>query len=999
MNRCLFLIVLLLLTRTLLAQVYPISQYNTTNGLINNRVGTVMQDEAGYMWFGTDDGICNYDGRVFRFFPGTNSQFYFAHSYATHYNDSILFSTYRQGLAICYKNSVRFITFPGFDTTRMSSVLSLGEKGFLISTLHTKGLHILKDGKLTQASLPDFFIKEQVSGYFILRRDNAGNIWLGTEKGVVIFPGGDLNKPIIPDLFRKKWINAIKADRQGNIYIVTYTNVYCYKLNELQSPANAAPYLFYGGKGDMYSTIAFDQAGNTYVASQFYDGLRVLDKSQHPIMVINASNGLTSSVVWDVEFDKENNAWLGTENGLSKLNSIFFRSYTVTGNDFPNFRGGIFINDSTLLGNNGNAMFMLINNEKVPLTTTGLDNNLGGFVKQRFFKTSDGELWLNVQPTVNIDQQQTHRIVIDKNIMRIGSLVSGQPMGPEDINLEGAVRDGKGRDYILDFNKQLWIHEKGKFFKCRPAHSFGGIAAFDAISAAPDGSLWLSNNKYGLLQAKIGYDVNSYTIDTACFFQVENPTPRNFPNRIMVDQSGAVWLTSGYKLGAFIYRKNSAGRYQLSERINTGQLDNNYIREITEAGNGIVYIGTNYGVYRVTIKNHLVDKIDKDVFGQYLTGKYIYFLLYKKDKLYIGTTGSAAVVEQPERIDSSVAPVIYITGMNVNGNPADSLLQQQGLKLETGDNTLSFTFTSPTFINEQKTAFKYYLEGVDDNWSEPTFNYTATYSELRPGKYVLKVHAQNAKGIWSKEPAVFAFTIRAPFYKQWWFVALCILALASVMYALYRFRLSKLLAVEHTRQKISKDLHDDVGSALSSITLMNAVLKKKITTHPDDAVDLAEKVEETSREMIQNMSDIVWSINPGNDGLEKLQSRLQQFAGAIFEPRDIQYRLIFPKEMTDRPMSMELRKDIYLVCKEIMNNAAKYSYATQFTLQFSFERSKMKIVAEDDGTGFDKMKVKKGNGLSNIEQRVTNHQGNWDLESDDKGTRWTILVDTNVRNP
>jgi signal transduction histidine kinase len=144
--------------------------------------------------------------------------------------------------------------------------------------------------------------------------------------------------------------------------------------------------------------------------------------------------------------------------------------------------------------------------------------------------------------------------------------------------------------------------------------------------------------------------------------------------------------------------------------------------------------------------------------------------------------------------------------------------------------------------------------------------------------------------------------------------------------------------------------------------------------------------------MIQNMSDIVWSINPGNDGLEKLQSRLQQFAGAIFEPRDIQYKLIFPKDMTDRPMSMELRKDLYLVCKEIMNNAAKYSHATQFTLQFSFERSKMKIVAEDDGKGFDKMKVKKGNGLLNIEQRITNHEGSWELESDSRGTRWMIVL-------
>jgi ligand-binding sensor domain-containing protein/two-component sensor histidine kinase len=991
MNR-LFLLTLALLCCSLLhTQQFPVSNYNTTHGLINNRVGIAVQDGAGYMWFGTDDGICNYDGRRFRFFPGVSSQFYFAHSYANGYNDSILFTTYRQGLAVCYKNSLRYITFPGYDTMRLTSVLSLGKEGFLISVLQKNGLMILKDGKLTPVQLPDSIVNS-INSFFVLRRDAANNIWLGTEKGLIIFPNGDLQHPVMPAQFKKNWINTVVTDREKNIYLVTHTSIYRYKRSELATIANAQPTVFFGGAADMYSTVAFDQSGNAYIGSQFYAGLTVLDKSGRTTMVINANNGLASSVVWDLVFDKENNMWVCTENGISKLNSIFFRSYTVRGNDFPSFRSGVFINDSTMIGNNGNTNFMLVNHKQVPLETNGSSKDLGGFIKARFYKASDGALWINMQPFINIPTQNTHIATLRGKVLTIGAIISGTPTGPTDINLEQAVNNGAGRDYFLDFNKQLWIYEHHAFTLCRPATTFPAIQAFDAISYGPNGTLWLSNNKHGLLQAKISGDKNGYKIDTVCYFPVENPAPRNFLNHILVDRSGAVWLTSGFKLGIFIYRKNANGQYALSERINTEQLDHNYVREITEGKDGIIYVGTNFGLYRVALKNNRIDHIDKDVFGQFLTGKYIYFLHYKNDNLYIGTTGSVGIVSMPERQEISVAPLVYITGVSVNGKPSDSLLLRERLRLATSDNTLSFTFTSPTFIDEQKTAFRYKLEGVDDDWSAPSYNYTATYSELKPGKYVLRVLAQNAKGLWSEHPAEFRFTIRTPFYKQWWFVALYVIVVAGIVYSIYRFRLSHLLAMERTRQKISKDLHDDVGSALSSITLMNAVLKKKINTHPEDAVELAGKVEETSREMIQSMSDIVWSINPGNDGLEKLQSRLQEFAGAIFEPRNIQYKLVFPKEMTDRALSMELRRDIYLVCKEIMNNAAKYSQATEFSLRFSFHRGKMEIMAEDNGKGFDVKQVKKGNGLTNVVQRVTHHSGSCDIKSDDSGTKWHITI-------
>jgi signal transduction histidine kinase len=205
--------------------------------------------------------------------------------------------------------------------------------------------------------------------------------------------------------------------------------------------------------------------------------------------------------------------------------------------------------------------------------------------------------------------------------------------------------------------------------------------------------------------------------------------------------------------------------------------------------------------------------------------------------------------------------------------------------------------------------------------------------------------------------------------------------------------MKKLIAVERTRRSISKDLHDDIGTTLSSITLMNAVLKNKIESQPEEAKKMAAKIENTSRDMIQNMSDIVWSINPNNDTMEKLIYRLQQFASDVFDKPGIQYQFKIDEEIKSKVLNMQLRRDIYLICKEIINNAAKYSNATHFNLSLSLKQKTIILSANDNGVGFDENTINKGNGLMNIRQRVNTYNGSVNLTST-SGTTWHITIPT-----
>jgi signal transduction histidine kinase len=198
-------------------------------------------------------------------------------------------------------------------------------------------------------------------------------------------------------------------------------------------------------------------------------------------------------------------------------------------------------------------------------------------------------------------------------------------------------------------------------------------------------------------------------------------------------------------------------------------------------------------------------------------------------------------------------------------------------------------------------------------------------------------------------------------------------------------------AQEKERLRISQELHDDIGSTLSSISLMSSVLKKRITTRPEAAQTLALKMEETSRQMIDNMSDIVWSNNPTNDTVQHLTNRLQQFMTNAFEDSETRYSLFVNKPAEAVQVDMLLRREAYLICKEMINNAAKYSEAIHFSLQLSFDKEQTTIEAKDDGIGFNDEHTRSGNGLNNIRMRVKKFNGKATLNTGlGKGTHWII---------
>lgn len=212
-----------------------------------------------------------------------------------------------------------------------------------------------------------------------------------------------------------------------------------------------------------------------------------------------------------------------------------------------------------------------------------------------------------------------------------------------------------------------------------------------------------------------------------------------------------------------------------------------------------------------------------------------------------------------------------------------------------------------------------------------------------------------------------------------------------------RFRLKKRLEQQQLllreRSRISSELHDEVGSALSAINILSHSAKAKFDSDQNKSKQLLGKISENAQQMMDAMSDIVWSINPANDTLGSILVRMKEFAAEVLEARNINYRFDVGQEITALKLTPEKRRDFYLIYKEAINNLAKYAEATKASIHLSVKDNQLQMTITDNGKGFDLTNGKTGNGLGNMRNRALQQGGRLDIESAvGKGTTITLTL-------
>ena len=234
-----------------------------------------------------------------------------------------------------------------------------------------------------------------------------------------------------------------------------------------------------------------------------------------------------------------------------------------------------------------------------------------------------------------------------------------------------------------------------------------------------------------------------------------------------------------------------------------------------------------------------------------------------------------------------------------------------------------------------------------------------------------------------------------PFWATWWFYAICPVFTALIIYVLYRYRINELLKRQAIRNKIAQDLHDNVGSTLSSISVYSQVAKIYNTQkRGEELQQTLEKIGSTSSEMISEMNDIVWAINPRNDNMNTILTRMDSYARPLLTSQEILFHFTSDPDLKGMNLEMTKRKNFYLIFKESVNNALKYSKCKHLWVHIGIQHHQVVLMVKDDGVGFDMEKVHihasqsmSGNGLRNMEMRAAEMKGTWKIESEPgKGT-------------
>ena len=262
------------------------------------------------------------------------------------------------------------------------------------------------------------------------------------------------------------------------------------------------------------------------------------------------------------------------------------------------------------------------------------------------------------------------------------------------------------------------------------------------------------------------------------------------------------------------------------------------------------------------------------------------------------------------------------------------------------------------------------MTGLDTKWNYSGTRRYVSYANLDEGTYTFYVKACNNEGVWNNVPAKFTLIIDPPFWHCWWFYVSAMILFGGSVYFLYWYNMNQFKMRLQLRNKIARDLHDDIGSTLSGINIFSKIALQKLKQNEAGSGELLEKISDRSEKTMDALSDIVWSISTRNDRIDNFLVKAREYLAETLEPQGIRYNIDTEEEITHLKLGMELRKEFYLIFKEAICNASKYAQCTLVEISLTKEKDIFCLSIRDNGKGFDTNKTTSGNGLQNMQHRA-----------------------------
>lgn len=959
---------------------YRFASYTVNDGLPQGSIWDITQDKNGFIWASTSDGLCRFDGfkfTVYKHNPKDSSSINYE-------KDNRFFIDKQQQLWI---SSERGISLYDYSTNKFHNIYNYkpdklqlqnysciyGEyNGFLWAGLPNIGL-IKIDVKTHQYSLLKNVNKTELSNYvyWIKGFIEDGNIYGNNENA----------------FFRYNIeTNSITLLNEIKVAMPTLS----ISKDELLT-ANTKNFFFINKKSLQVRILPIYLPKLVQIATDIHfnneDSSQVILATPVGLQYINILSGKLIKTISDFDpgkeskysyaeclfTDKSGNFWIGTNgDGLRKMMHPFkkFKHYK-TNNTKSSIVKSVYADSNKLF---------------VGYFNNGIDI---------FYRKNGFEKNMDVAKLANIPNNNIYSIIpLSKNEYLLS--IFGEN---ETVFLIYSATTNKFTNVTPAF--QNFIPNYPSLKNC--------LFAFLKKS---DGSFLAGCNEYLL---SIQYTNGKLDIKKIDYLKSENI------NTIFQDKENSLWI--GTFNGVYHFKKNQWVPIQLQKNV--------LVKTINQDNDGNIWVGSVEGLY-VIDKNDKVTKLYNEQTG--LINHHIYCLLkddegnmwyssnkglgvyHTKEKkfkfftkedgvqanefnskasfktidgeLFFGGINGTNSFYPKEILDNPNVPQVKITGIKLFDEPykTDSAYWNiRSLELPYTDNSLSFEFVLPEFTNQEKNQYAYMMEGVDKSWINAGDKRFARYPALSPGKYTFKVKACNNDGVWNEVPTTVSIYIVPPFWQRLWFIILASLLFVSLIVGIVVFiqklqfkKKMRALEVQHKvqmeRERISRDLHDNVGTQLSLISKsLQGMMNDTTAISEEDKKKKLKSTGQSSIEVISALRETIWALNKEEVSLQEFFDKLKSFAQkqTALNPET---KLAFNETDGNKELLLGPAEalNLFRICQEAITNALKYANASLLKINVTIHQNKYVISIADNGTGFDKNNINTTlhYGLQNMKHRA-----------------------------
>ncbi|HWY10785.1 MAG TPA: two-component regulator propeller domain-containing protein [Bacteroidia bacterium] len=994
-------------------------------GLSQSSISSILQDNKGFIWLGTQDGLNRYDGRIidhYNFKPFDSK--------TISGDDIYSFCSDNTNLWTLSAGGLDKMDFNSSTVTHLKEEIKTGEKP---STLYriwyvnnslllytAKGLSKIKISNTNNFTLiPFVFEEKQKSELHTIAHsvcgDERNNLYAATNKGVFVLHPTENSFQLLPG-----FENIIKTETNTPVECNTVLN----KNNRLY----------------------FSVSNSFYVYNVQTTALKSLSLGKTQTAVI------TNALI-----DNQNNIWLGTNSGLYRLGITAKDSIYIDKSFYknPNNRFGLQSNDITALYQNPNSKDDIVwigtrdagafnysySKNSFTMASAMLSNNDLNFFAT--VKDKDGIIWAGLNYGLcKLDRQNKTFTVLNLNsqLLKLNRFIEALYCDDEN-NIWTAYGNGlykvdKKTNTLktilepLSPNKRNHVvrivkYTKDELILC----TWQGLVIYNTVTGkantiseieingekqkieSPSCFYIDTKNNWWLGTSKGLFCINVITSQNKFYTNNVSDTNSLVSKRVMdVNETTKGEIIVATTKGLSIL-KNPDGKTSFKNYYFVKGLSNSFIYGLLRDDKGLFWMTTNFGIS--------VFNPETQEFKSYSASDGVcinefnsagFHKAYDGELLFGGIGGLVSIYPNKQIINKNT-PDVFLKSVRIeNFKDTMSMASNTPLNLSYNQNKLFFEFSVPDFSGADNINLFYHVQQNSTSWTKvnPSQIFSLVFANLAPGTYNLEVKAVNSEGIESK-PFSFSFIISPPFWNTGWFFVLIIVGVILATWAVYRIRLQNKIAHikeledirkeenEKVRKAAALDLHDEFGNGLTRISKLVEMARIHVPPENKEAIGILDVISQNTTRLYHGTKDFIWSINPGNDNLYEIIIRIKDFGDELFYGTGCEFEVIgLQEEFKNIKQHPSSGRNIAMIFKEALSNTIKHSKADKVKLSIEPNGIAIAVKLKDNGAGFEMKNDKNSFGLSNMQQRAAKAGAVLQIHSEkEEGTEIILKINKN----